>query len=148
MTDVERIVLFTAYALVLLPFLLFVLFYFFKSPWRESPAGRALMLLATTLNVVLINTLLSLSLGRYFGQSAVRVVVVVGSFVSGWYLFITLVKLQWGGRRLLDEKKQRNADPEHFDHDSKRRQRRRMRRAAELADFRRLKALADTRKRK
>ena len=95
--------LFVAYSSVLVPFLLFVIFYAAKSPWRATAPGRALMILACTLNLVLTNSLLTIALGAYWGQPAVRIVVIGSSFISGWYLLITLLRLQNRGSDRQDE---------------------------------------------
>lgn len=124
--------LFWAYALVMLPFFLFVIFYAAKSPWNATGAGRALMILAVTLNVVLINTLLSIAFGDYVWKDVVRIVVIGGSLISGWYLLITLVKLQYQGRRVTDSKLQHAAPPENYDHSRSARRQRRLERDLEL----------------
>jgi len=117
MIDILGNPIFWGYFLTLVPFLLFTLFYGFKSPWTTNAAGRGLMILSTTLSVLLVQTLVTVALGSgWYGQDVVRVIVLVGAFTSGWYLLHTLLSLQWRGRRLLDSKKKNQAAPEHRDH--------------------------------
>lgn len=121
----SNFLLFCAYAMVLLPFLLFVIFYGTKSPWKTTAPGRALMILSCTLVIVLINTLLTIAFGAYFGQPMVRIIVIGSSFTSGWYLLITLLRLQYKGRRILDTQAQQDAPATEYDHSSAGRRRRR-----------------------
>lgn len=110
------------YLLVLLPFLLFSFFYGFKSPWTLTAAGRGLMILSCTLSLALIQTVVTLFLGPdWWGRAILRTIFLSGGFTSGWYLLYTLLRLQAGGRRLLDSKVQNDAPPEHVDHMAKHR---------------------------
>ena len=108
--------LFWGYFLMLVPYLTFGIFYAVRSPWRTTAAGRALMILDVTLVVVLIRAVLNSALGMNWpGRDAMAILMLVGGFVSGWYLLWVLLRLQDRGRRLLDTQKQDEAKPEHRD---------------------------------
>ena len=92
--------IFWGYLALWIPFLAFELFYGFRSPWKQSAAGRALMILGGTLNLLLFQTILTQVFGMgWTGRDEVRIVVFVLGFISGWYLLITLLRLQRQGRR-------------------------------------------------
>lgn len=102
MTDFLSNPVFWGYFATLVPYLLFAIFYGFGSPWRSNAAGRGLMILATTLSVLLIQTLITVAVGPGWpGQGTTRVVVLVGALTAGWYLLYTLLRLQRAGRRTL-----------------------------------------------
>lgn len=92
--------LFWGYLTLLIPFFAFAMLYLLKSPWWTNAPGRAIVILAVTLNVVLIRAVINIMFGQDWpGYVPTTVAMLMGAFASGWYLLWTLVRLQWDGRQ-------------------------------------------------
>lgn len=88
------------YVALTIPFALSLAFYGLRSPWHDSPMGRALFLLLASLVSVLTFVLIRLS--GVIGPPAtdvLRVVLLGAVMVAGWVLFIQIVRLQGEARR-------------------------------------------------
>lgn len=102
---------FWAYLLTMIPFLLFALLYGITKPrlWVNEPVGRGLMILSTTLVLVIVNVLLGYTLANeHLLRVVLRYVVLAGGFVSGWYMLVTLLRLQREGRQIRATKAAQN----------------------------------------
>jgi hypothetical protein len=74
---------------------LFVVFYYFGSPWRRLLVGRSLMYFATSLLAICVTVTLSLWLGSdYFLREWVRLVGYALVSATTWRLFFTLRHIQ------------------------------------------------------
>ena len=74
---------------------LFVGFYYFKSPWKKLLVGRSLMYFAASLLCTVVIVLLSLFLGpEYPGRDWIRLGGYVLVSITTWRLFFTLRKIQ------------------------------------------------------
>lgn len=91
---------FYLYVFVSLPYYLFVVRYWTHSPWRETPAGRAVMALALSLTVVLTFVLIVLIAPQIPGavRDALRAVCLGNVGFAGWLLFRSLIVEQRKGR--------------------------------------------------
>lgn len=96
---------FYLYAFVWLPFVLFVYRYWTHSPWRLTPAGRAVMALAGSLTVVLTFVLVVLVAPQIPGpvKDALRTITLGGVGFAGWSLYKNLLTEQRKGRDLPDQ---------------------------------------------
>lgn len=91
---------FWQYVTTLLPFLLCLIFYGLRSPWRDSPVGQALMTLYASLVAVLAYAVLAIAGVVPAALHAVlRVVLLGGVAVAGWVHFANIVRLQREARR-------------------------------------------------
>ena len=85
---------FWLYFAVWLPYVLFVWFYGLRSPWRDSPIGRGLMIVAAVIVAVLSNALLGMVFGQYPYRDAVRAILFAALSLAGWYQLRNLLTLQ------------------------------------------------------
>jgi hypothetical protein len=75
--------------------ILFVIFYWRRSPWRTLLAGRSLMYLAMAMSGVLLSNLAAVEFGAdYPGRPLVRIVVYGTMSVMTWRLLFTLLRIQ------------------------------------------------------
>jgi hypothetical protein len=93
--------IFWGYLTVLIPFLAFVILYATRSSWRLTRAGQGVMIISGTLTLLLLQTELNLMFGEWPGRDIVRVIVLLGGFVGGWYQLVTLLRAQRDDRLLL-----------------------------------------------
>ena len=86
---------FWLYVALALPFVLCLLFYGLRSPWRRSPVGRALFTLLASLVSVLVFVVVRLSgLITEPVTNVLRVVLLSGVMVAGWVLLANILRLQ------------------------------------------------------
>lgn len=84
--------------------LLFIGFYFIRSPWREYEAGRALMYFAVSLAALSLSGALTNVLGpEYVGREVVRIILYGAVSYTMWGLFITLRRIQKKPPATVDE---------------------------------------------
>lgn len=74
---------------------LFVVFYAWRSPWRELMAGRSLMYVFAALSATLDQIALSVWIGPdYPGRYPIRVILYGAIAVTFWRMFWTLLHIQ------------------------------------------------------
>lgn len=78
------------------PIVLFTAFYFFRSNWRATGSGRALMWLTGSMTVVLVLTAVTRFLGpNWPGREWVRLAAYFFVSLAVWRLFFLLIKTQF-----------------------------------------------------
>jgi hypothetical protein len=83
--------------------MLFVGFYFYKSPWNQFLVGRSLMYFAVSLLVIIATVAASVWLGTdYYGREWIRLASYLLVSITTWRLFFTLRYVQKQGE-IVDE---------------------------------------------
>lgn len=91
---------FWLFAAALLPFLLCLVFYGFRSPWRDSRVGKSLMVLYGSLVAVLLYAVVAVAnVFPEMVQQVARVVLLGGISVAGWIQFANVLHFQRQARR-------------------------------------------------
>jgi hypothetical protein len=102
---------FWLYAVTLIPFLLCLLFYGLRSPWRFDPVGRALFtLLASITSVLLFATVTLSGVIPVPVTTALRPLLLGGVIVGGWLLLFQILRIQRESRRRADCPRRRSTD--------------------------------------